>query len=47
MIAEGRQAIHQAWWVMTSAIAVLIVVVIGLNLLGDGIRRAVDPLERR
>lgn len=47
MIAEGRQAIHQAWWVMSSAIAVLIVVVIGLNLLGDGIRRAVDPLERR
>jgi ABC-type dipeptide/oligopeptide/nickel transport system permease subunit len=32
---------------MSSAIAVLIVVVIGLNLLGDGIRRAVDPLERR
>jgi dipeptide transport system permease protein len=47
MIAEGRQAIHQAWWLMSSAIAVLIVVVIGLNLLGDGIRRAVDPLERR
>lgn len=47
MIAEGRQAIHQAWWVMSSAIVVLIAVVIGLNLLGDGIRRAVDPLERR
>ncbi len=47
MIAEGRQSIHQAWWVMAFPIATLVVVIVGLNLFGDGLRRALDPLERR
>ena len=47
MIAEGRQVIHQAWWLMAFPIAVLIVVVIALNMLGDGLRQVLDPVLRR
>ncbi|MEQ9815164.1 MAG: ABC transporter permease [Azospirillaceae bacterium] len=47
MIAEGRQVINQAWWLMAFPVAVLIVVVIALNMLGDGLRQALDPVLRR
>jgi ABC-type dipeptide/oligopeptide/nickel transport system permease subunit len=46
MIAEGRQVIHQAWWVLTLPMLCLIVVVLGFNLLGDGLRQLVDPVQR-
>jgi dipeptide transport system permease protein len=46
MIAEGRQVIHQAWWVLTLPMLCLIVVVLGFNLLGDGLRQLIDPVQR-
>ncbi len=47
LIAEGRQYVHDAWWIMTFPILCLIVVVLGLNALGDGLRRVLDPVMRR
>ena len=47
MIAEGRQIIYQAPWVMALPILCVILSVIGFNLLGDGLRAALDPVQRR
>ena len=46
MIAEGRQIVYQAPWIMALPIACIIASVIGLNLLGDGLRLALDPVQR-
>jgi dipeptide transport system permease protein len=46
MIAEGRQIVYQAPWIMALPIVCIIISVIGLNLLGDGLRLAVDPVQR-
>ena len=46
MIAEGRQIVYQAPWIMALPIGCIIASVIGLNLLGDGLRFALDPVQR-
>ena len=47
LIQEGRLYIHQAWWIMVLPMACIIVSVLGLNALGDGLRRTLDPVMRR
>ncbi|WP_213773685.1 ABC transporter permease [Bradyrhizobium sp. dw_78] len=47
MIAEGRQIVHQAPWIMALPIGCIILSVIGFNLLGDGLRLLLDPVQRR
>jgi ABC-type dipeptide/oligopeptide/nickel transport system permease subunit len=47
MIAEGRQFIHQTWWVFAAPLAALFATVLAFNQLGDGLRRALDPVLRR
>ena len=47
MIAEGRQIVHQAPWIMAFPILCIILSVIGFNLFGDGLRTALDPVQRR
>jgi peptide/nickel transport system permease protein len=47
MIAEGRQIVYQAPWIMALPIGCIILSVIGFNLLGDGLRTALDPVQRR
>ncbi|MDF1719758.1 MAG: ABC transporter permease [Minwuia sp.] len=47
MIAEGRQVIHQAWWVMAFPMGLILIAVLALNLLGDGLKTALDPVLRR
>jgi peptide/nickel transport system permease protein len=47
MIAEGRQIVYQAPWIMAFPILCIILSVIGFNLLGDGLRAALDPVQRR
>ena len=47
MITEGRQIVYQAPWIMALPIACVIASVIGFNLLGDGLRAALDPVQRR
>ena len=47
MIAEGRANVHQAWWLMALPIGCIVVTVIALNMLGDGLRATLDPVQRR
>jgi dipeptide transport system permease protein len=47
MIAQGRQIVHEAWWVMTVPLLMLCATVIAFNQLGDGLTRALDPVLRR
>lgn len=46
MIAQGRQLILRAWWVMTFPGFAILLAVLGFNLLGDGLRDALDPRLR-
>ena len=43
MAAEGREALGQAWWIVTFPGAALAIAVIGFNLLADGLRDFLDP----
>jgi dipeptide transport system permease protein len=47
MIAEGRQSIHQAWWVLAAPLLALFATVVAFNQLGDGLARSLDPVLRR
>jgi peptide/nickel transport system permease protein len=47
MIVEGRQIVYQSPWIMAFPIGSVILSVIGFNLLGDGLRAALDPVQRR
>lgn len=47
MIAQGRQMVYQGWWVLAFPLAVLFATVLAFNQLGDGLRRALDPMLRR
>ncbi len=47
LIQEGRQYVHQAWWVMTLPVACIIISVLAFNALGDGLRSILDPVMRR
>ena len=47
MIAQGRQMLHQGWWVLAVPLAPLFLTVLAFNWLGEGLRRALDPVMRR
>ena len=47
MIAEGRQIVHEAWWVLAAPLASLFATVVAFNQLGDGLARSLDPVLRR
>ena len=47
MIAEGRQIIYQGWWVFAAPLGALFATVLAFNQLGDGLRRALDPVMQR
>jgi peptide/nickel transport system permease protein len=47
MIAQGRQLIHQGPWILAAPLAMLFLTVLAFNLLGEGLRRALDPVLRR
>ncbi|MEM7129393.1 MAG: ABC transporter permease [Chloroflexota bacterium] len=46
MLTMGRQFIRQAWWVTTFPGLAIMITVLGINLLGDGLRDALDPRLR-
>ena len=46
MIAEGREVVHQAPWLLTGAMLALLATVLGFNLLGDGLKAELDPVLR-
>jgi ABC-type dipeptide/oligopeptide/nickel transport system permease subunit len=45
MIANGRTLILRAWWVMCFPGITIFFSVLGFNLLGDGLRDAMDPRQ--
>jgi peptide/nickel transport system permease protein len=47
MIAEGRQTVHQAWWMLAAPLAALFATVVAFNQVGDGLARTLDPVLRR
>ncbi|WP_137128577.1 ABC transporter permease [Rhizobium sp. FY34] len=47
MIASGRQLINESWWVLVFPLIALFLTVLAFNLLGAGLRRALDPVMRR
>ena len=47
MVAESREFLPQAWWYATAPGIAILLVVMGFNLLGDGLRDVLDPRIRR
>lgn len=47
MIAESREFLPQAWWYATAPGIAILLVVMGFNLFGDGLRDVLDPRIRR
>jgi ABC-type dipeptide/oligopeptide/nickel transport system permease subunit len=47
MLAGSRDYINRAPWLMTIPGIAIAVTVLGFNLLGDGLRTSLDPVERR
>ncbi len=47
MIAESRGFLPQAWWYAAAPGMAILLVVMGFNLLGDGLRDVLDPRMRR
>jgi peptide/nickel transport system permease protein len=45
MIASGRRFILDEWWVATMPGLAILIVSLGFNLVGDGLRDALDPRE--
>lgn len=46
MSAEGRQLLSRAWWISAFPGFAILTVVIAFNLVGDGLRAALDPKMR-
>lgn len=46
IIADGRSYIQEAWWIAVFPGAAIAVAVLGLNLMGDGLRDIIDPRQR-
>ncbi len=47
IVSDGRSYLVQQWWISTFPGLFIAVVVLGFNLLGDGIRDILDPRLRR
>ena len=43
MLADALQFVQSAWWVVTFPGLVILLAVLGFNLVGDGLRDALDP----
>jgi peptide/nickel transport system permease protein len=47
MLRDGQRVLQRAWWLAVFPGAALVSTVLSLNLLGDGLRDALDPRARR
>ena len=47
MLAESREFILRAWWVVTWPGLAILITVLAINLMGDGLRDALDPKLKR
>jgi dipeptide transport system permease protein len=47
MLADAREFILRAWWVVTFPGLAILITVLAINLIGDGLRDALDPKLKR
>ena len=47
MLADAREFMLRAWWVVTLPGLTILITVLAFNLLGDGLRDALDPKLKR
>ena len=47
MLADAREFVLRAWWVVTFPGLIILVTVLAFNLVGDGLRDALDPKLKR
>lgn len=47
MLADAREFVMRAWWVVTFPGVMILIAVLAFNLLGDGLRDALDPKLKR
>lgn len=47
MVADGRNFLTRAWWLSTFPGLAIVLVVLAFNLVGDGLRDALDPRMRK
>jgi dipeptide transport system permease protein len=47
MLADSREFITRAWWVVTFPGLAILITVLAINLFGDGLRDALDPKMKR
>lgn len=47
MVSESREYLPEAWWYVAAPGMAIFIVVMGFNLLGDGLRDILDPRLRR
>lgn len=47
MLAEAREFVLRAWWVVTFPGLAILITVLAINLIGDGLRDALDPKMKR
>jgi dipeptide transport system permease protein len=47
MLADAREFVLRAWWVVTLPGLMILIAVLAFNLLGDGLRDALDPRLKR
>lgn len=43
MVNEARSLLTEAWWMIAAPAGLIVLAVVALNLLGDGLRSALDP----
>lgn len=43
MVSDARTLVTRGWWLMASPATAIVLAVVGLNLLGDGLRDVLDP----
>lgn len=47
MLSDGRNYLRAAWWITTFPGVAIVITVLSINLLGDGLRDALDPHMQR
>jgi ABC-type dipeptide/oligopeptide/nickel transport system permease subunit len=47
LIADGQAEGFSSWWLVTFPGIVIVLVVLAINFIGDGLRDALDPTQRR
>jgi peptide/nickel transport system permease protein len=47
MVSSGREYLRRGWWISTAPGMMILLSVLAINLLGDGLREALDPVTKR